>query len=87
MADVSEPAGVVVRRATRADIPALVALRRESSEEAPEPRSAPTTFDGRMTSFLEKALRDDRWRVFVAEVDGQIVSTAYMQVIPKVPRP
>jgi len=76
-----------VRRATTADIAALVEIRRESSDEQLDHGSSSATFAERMTRFLEGALADDRWRIFVAEVDGQIVSTAYLQLIPKVPRP
>src|SRR5262249_53362049 len=79
--------GVVARRAGVADVAALVRLRRESSEEDLEPGSGLVTFDERMAAFLERAVADPRWRIFVGEVDGEVVATAYMQVIPKVPRP
>ena len=45
------------------------------------------TFDERMTRFLEDAVDDPHWRIFVGEVDGRVVATAYMQAIGKVPRP
>ncbi len=78
---------VAVRRATRRDIAALVALRRVSSEEDPEDDSDLATFDVRMSAFLDRALDDGHWRIFVGEIEGEVVATAYMQVIPKVPRP
>lgn len=37
--------------------------------------------------FLREALRGGRWAFFVTEIDGEVVANAFVQVVPKVPRP
>ncbi len=69
------------------DIPQLVALRWASSLEDGTIREERTVFDTRMRAFLEAALADPRWTVWVADDAGEIVSTMYTQWVAKVPRP
>lgn len=40
-----------------------------------------------MRSFLERALRGDRWAIWVAEDAGEVVATVYVQLVERVPRP
>ena len=69
------------------DIPQLVALRWASSLEDGNVREERSVFDTRMRAFLEAALADPRWTVWVADDAGEIVSTMYTQQVAKVPRP
>jgi len=38
-------------------------------------------------SFLRKAVGDPKWAVWVVDLDGQIVSHNYVQLVEKIPRP
>ena len=85
------PAGaVLVRRATAGDVPQLVELRWISSaedDEAHEVRESRDEFEARMRAFLDRAIDDPRWTIWVAADGDRIVSTMYAQVVPKIPRP
>ena len=81
---------VLVRRATAADVPQLVELRWISSAEddgSHEVREPREDFEARMRAFLESALADPTWTVWVAADGDRVVSTLYAQVVPKIPRP
>jgi GNAT superfamily N-acetyltransferase len=78
-----------VRDATLEDIPALARLRWEFRREHGDvsPNASFEEFGGRFLSFAREALRDDRWRAQVAERDGRLVGTMWLQLVPKVPAP
>lgn len=78
---------VLVRRATAADVPQLVELRWISSAEDDTAREARDEFEARMRAFLDRAIEDARWTIWVAADGDRIVSTMYAQVVPKIPRP
>lgn len=80
-------APLLTRPATATDIPQLIALRWDSSVEDGTIREERAPFETRMRAFLEAALADPRWTVWVADDAGAIVSTIYTQQVAKVPRP
>ena len=78
-----------IRLARGADIPQLVDMRYAFTFEdsAPETTVVRPEFEGECRAFLEDAIASGQWRIWVAELDGQIVSHAFVAVIDKVPRP
>ncbi len=70
-----------------ADIPALAALRRESTEEDGSTGPLRADFEGAFGEIVEGGLRSGHWVVWVAELDGAIVSHAFVGTIGKIPRP
>ena len=76
-----------VRLAAASDIETLGRLRwqmhvEESDAEVPEDE-----FLARFKSWAGGALREGRWQVWVAVVDGSPVGHVYVELIDKVPRP
>lgn len=78
---------VTVRRATRADLPVLARLRRDFTLED-GPIAAPREdFDDAFAAIVGDGLRAGRWTVWLAEVDGEVVSHAFVGLVDKIPRP
>ena len=44
-------------------------------------------FAERFAAFAREAIADDRWRAAVAERDGRLVGTVWLQLVRKVPAP
>jgi GNAT superfamily N-acetyltransferase len=83
----SDTSAVIVRRASTEDAERLAAMRwRFSAEfhEAVEPLDA---FTSRFSEFARRVLHDPQWAVWVAEADSQLVGTAWMELVERVPRP
>jgi GNAT superfamily N-acetyltransferase len=78
---------VIVRRATSADVPELVRLRREFHLEDGGRDELGTAFDAECKAFLGRALGDERWAIWVAEADGDVVAHVYVELVEKVPKP
>jgi len=78
---------LLVRQATAADLPQLIELRWASSIEDDVVREPRPAFEARMRAFLERAIADPRWAVWVAADGDRLVTTVYAQIVPKVPRP
>ena len=80
---------VAFRLAREGDLPALAANRwRMRVEEDGEPLGVdPAVFRRHCEAFLGEALRSGRWALWVAEAEGRLVANAFVQVVPKVPRP
>jgi len=77
------------RLAVEQDIPTLIAMRREFTFEnttGGDEAESPTYLDDAQ-KFMRDAIEAGRWHVWVAEVDGQIVSHAFVAYVDKVPRP
>ncbi|MBA2424266.1 MAG: GNAT family N-acetyltransferase [Actinobacteria bacterium] len=77
----------VIRRATEGDVATLSRLRREFTLEdrpIPSPRE---DFDAAFEEIVATGLNDGRWTVWVADVDGEIVSHAFIGLVDKIPRP
>lgn len=77
----------VIRRATERDVATLARLRREFTLEngpIPSPRE---DFDSAFEKIVSSGLNDGRWTVWIADVEGEIVSHAFIGLIDKIPRP
>jgi GNAT superfamily N-acetyltransferase len=78
----------LVRLATLEDVAELVQMRWDFSEE--EHANQRVTFEGFSqvcSEFLVKAIESGDWYIWVAEINGNLVSHMYLQFIHKVPRP
>ena len=79
------------RLATREEINQLIRMRWDFTlEDYPEMEAASdgyAAFEEECRSFLERAFDGERWHIWVAEEDGQIISHMYIELIEKVPRP
>lgn len=79
---------VDVRRATGADVPALAELRRAFTLEDDGSTARPQDeFEQSFTAIVTRGIDTGQWIVWVAEVDGEIVSHAFVGLIEKIPRP
>jgi GNAT superfamily N-acetyltransferase len=77
-----------VRPARIDDIDELVRMRAEFTFEHGDP-ALPTNpgYEEECRAFLEDAITGERWQIWVAELDGAVVSHAFVALIDKVPRP
>jgi len=76
-----------IRRATSRDLSALARLRCEFTLED-GPIAAPREdFDSAFLEIVGNGLNDGGWVVWVAEVNGEIVSHAFVGLVDKIPRP
>jgi GNAT superfamily N-acetyltransferase len=78
---------VNVRRATSADIPELVRLRRAFHLEDGGRDELGPRFDAECEAFLRSAVADGRWAIWVADEAGAIAAHVYVELVDKVPRP
>jgi predicted N-acetyltransferase YhbS len=79
---------MLYRLATPADIPTLVRMRWEfETERAAAESAAYEEFVAACADFLGRALAGERWRIWVAEAEGEVVAHIFLQLIEKVPRP
>jgi len=78
-----------IRLAELKDISQLIRMRWDFTVEHDESKkdSSFEDFKQECQSFLEKAMNSDQWFIWVAEINGQIVSHIYIELIQKVPRP
>lgn len=76
-----------VRLAQSQDIEQLVRLRRDFTLKDDPEAEIVDGYEARCRTFLERALSDKRWRIFVAEAGGEVVSHAYVELVDRVPRP
>lgn len=77
---------VVIRTATIDDAPELARLRWNFSEKPDTDDFSFEDFKGLFETFLAKTLHG-RWRVWVAENNGQLIGNMWLQLVEKVPRP
>jgi len=78
----------LVRLATLDDVDELVQMRWEFSED--EHSNGIVSFEEFhqiCSEFLIKAIKGEDWYIWIAEVEKNIVSHMYLQLIHKVPRP
>jgi GNAT superfamily N-acetyltransferase len=80
---------VTIRLARRDDIEQLVEMRRDFTFEDFEPdrAAARPAYEQDCRAFLSEAIMSGRWHIWIAEMDGRIVSHAFLALIDKVPRP
>jgi GNAT superfamily N-acetyltransferase len=78
--------GVVVRQGTVSDVGELAALRRAWTFEDSDcpPRS---DYERAFTRVVGDGIVSGRWAVWLAEIDGAIVSHAFVGLIDKIPGP
>ncbi|MEK3808076.1 GNAT family N-acetyltransferase [Bacillus sp. FSL H8-0547] len=78
-----------IRFAEEKDIDQLIKMRWDFTIEHDESKksSSFTDFEKECRSFLEHAIKGDRWMIWVAEGNGKLVSHIYIELIEKVPRP
>jgi GNAT superfamily N-acetyltransferase len=76
----------VIRRAEFPDIDQLVAMRRDFTFEDEEGLERPE-YEDDCRAFLAAAIERDHWQIWVAAIDGRIVSHVYVALVDKVPRP
>ena len=79
---------VTIREATKADWPKLALLRWDSAKKSRK-RAALSrkTFVSDFSTFLAESMKQERWKIWVAEFHGRIVGNLYVASIAKVPRP
>jgi GNAT superfamily N-acetyltransferase len=74
--------------ATAADAPALAELRYRFRAAEQEPVEGRIEFVDRCASWMSLRLAAGTpWRCWVAEVDGKVVGTIWLQIIEKLPNP
>jgi len=81
---------MIYRQAIRSDIPRLAQMRWDFRVELAHEMILPdakASFLQAMLEFLDEAIDNGRWGIWVAEEDGVIVSNVYIQRIRKIPRP
>lgn len=80
-----------IRLATAEDIDQLIRMRWDFTlEDYPEMvqnANGYTSFEKECREFLVQAIAGERWHIWIAEKDGQVVSHMYIELIEKVPRP
>jgi len=79
-----------IRLATNEDIDQLVRMRWDFTNEYMESPINEEQYDAfylECRSFLIEAINSNRWFIWVAEKEGQILSHVYLETINKVPRP
>jgi N-acetylglutamate synthase-like GNAT family acetyltransferase len=76
----------VIRRAELPDIDQLVAMRRDFTFEGEEGLER-SEYEDECRSFLAAAIECGHWQIWVAAIDGRIVSHVYLALVDKVPRP
>ena len=87
MPRMSVSSAVTVRQATSADAPELARLRWDFSVELEHADDDLATFTPRFTQTLADYLDSGRWTIWVAELDGRLVGTVWVERVDKVPRP
>lgn len=79
---------VEIRLATPEDVPALAELRREWTLEDGHAEARTTAgFDQEFVGLVSEGIESGRWVVWLAEVDGEIASHAFVGVVDRIPRP
>lgn len=77
----------MIRPAGLADVPALAELRWQFRAGAAVPVEGRAEFLARFRRRVGRALVDDRWRAWVAELDGTIAGHVFAATIDKLPNP
>lgn len=81
---------MILRLANHNDIDQLIRMRWDFTNEYIENKIAEDQFPNfylECKSFLTDAFKSNNWFIWVAGMDGQIVSHIYIELIHKVPRP
>jgi GNAT superfamily N-acetyltransferase len=81
---VSEP---TIRLAELGDVEELVELRSDFTFEGVARQVPRDRYEEECRAFLADAISSGRWQIWVAELEGRIVSHAFVALVDKVPRP
>jgi GNAT superfamily N-acetyltransferase len=78
-----------IRPAQPGDVDELVQMRSDFTFEDLEKTTAAATsgYEEACRAFLADAIPSDRWQIWVAEVEHQLVAHAFVALVDKVPRP
>lgn len=78
-----------IRFAVPEDIDTLIKMRWDFTLEYHENinKSEYKSFHEDFYQFLHKAIKSDVWYIWVIEIDNQVVSTIFIELVQKVPRP
>jgi GNAT superfamily N-acetyltransferase len=78
---------LTIRRATVDDAQTLAGLRWEFRTASDPPNEAEDAFVARCAAWMRARLGDDSWRAWAVELDGEIVGTAWLHLMEKMPNP
>jgi len=78
---------IQVRRATAADTPALARLRYEFRADLADAAEPETTFVARCAPWMAERLANGTWTAWVADNGGEVIGTAWLHLVEKVPNP
>jgi GNAT superfamily N-acetyltransferase len=76
-----------IRPAVAHDASDLARMRHALYSEYGPEREPLDQYVHRFAGFVHDALASDAWRVWVAELEGRIVGTMWLQIVERVPRP
>jgi ribosomal protein S18 acetylase RimI-like enzyme len=78
-----------IRLAEAKDIKQLIRMRWDTTIEFDESKKIESfdDFEKECHSFLENALNNGQWFIWVAEENAKLISHIYIEIIDKVPRP
>jgi len=76
-----------IRQAVARDAGALARMRHALYAEHGREREPLDVYADRFAVFVHDVLANDAWRIWVAELQGEIVGTMWLQLVERVPRP
>lgn len=79
-----------IRLATNLDIDQLIKMRWDFTNDYSDCPIESNEYEGfylECREFLTNAIQSNRWYVWVADLEGQLISHVYIELIHKVPRP
>lgn len=81
---------MIIRLAAEQDINQLIKMRWDFTNEFNEHQVPDEEYDAffeECRTFLTQAIQSEKWCIWVAEINAEIVSHVYIELIDKVPRP
>ncbi|OBR68941.1 acetyltransferase [Paenibacillus oryzae] len=81
---------MIIRLANNNDFDQLIRMRWDFTNEYNEHKIEENQYNDfylECMSFLTEAINNNKWFIWVADLDGQIISHIYIELIFKVPRP
>jgi GNAT superfamily N-acetyltransferase len=79
---------LIIRRFTNSDVPQLIKMRFDFTAEFKEiDPDLYKPFYEECKLFFGDIINSDRWHIWVAVVDGKVVSHVFLEIIDTVPRP
>ncbi|SDE43936.1 Ribosomal protein S18 acetylase RimI [Paenibacillus sp. UNCCL117] len=79
---------MIIRQSNRNDMDQLIKMRYDFTAEFKELEpNLYESFSVECRLFFEEMFESDRWTVWVAEIEGKIVSHVFVEIIDTIPRP